>query len=494
MAGSKTKRNFIYNIGYQILSVCLPLISAPYVSRVLGAYNLGVYNYTYSIADYFILLAMLGVKNYGNRQIAMVRDDKKKLSKTFCSIYALQLLSSFVMIVLYFLYICTFAHENRRVSIAQSLYLMTAVVDISWFFFGMEEFKITVTRNAIIKVASLICIFIFVKRRDDLLLYTLILAGSMLAGYISIFPFLKKYVKVIKPTLSEIKQHIKPNLLLFIPVIAVSIFNVMDKIMLGWISSYEQVGLYGNTEKLMRIPLGIITALGTVMMPHMSHMVATGDIERSKKVIEQSMIFIMCMGCALAGGLAGVGHVFAPIFFGEEFVACGTLIMFLSPTVLSLSWANVIRMQYLIPNKMDTEFTISTIIGAVVNIIANMLLIPKYGALGAIWGTLCAETSLTFYQTWVVRKYLPIRRYLSETIPFLIIGIFMCVVVVMMGNHLNGGFGTLVIQILSGVVIYVSLILIYIFTNKKEGIIQFKSMLTSYLETLTEKLVGKTKR
>lgn len=477
------KKNFIYNIGYQLLTVITPLITAPYVSRVLGAYNLGVYNYTYSIADYFILFAMLGVKNYGNRQIAMVRDDKDKLSRTFSAIYGFQLMTFFSMAILYTIYIMIFVHEKMDIAFAQGMYVLTAAVDISWFFGGMEEFKLTVTRNALIKIISLICIFTFVKQRDDLLLYTCILAGSMLTGYISVFPFLRRYIRFRKPSFREVREHIKPNLMLFIPVIAVSIFNVMDKIMLGWMSSYVEVGLYGNTEKLMRIPLGIVTALGTVMMPHMSHMVAVGDTERSKKVIEQSMIFIMCMGCALAGGLAGVGRVFAPIFFGDEFVSCGILIIFLSPTVLSLSWANVIRMQYLIPNKMDTEFTISTIVGAVVNLVVNALLIPKYGALGAIWGTLCAETSLTVYQTWVVRKFLPIRRYLRETVPFVIIGAFMCGMVNLIGDVLNGGFGTLVIQVLSGAIIYIICALIYILFSKQESIVQFKAILISCVQS-----------
>ena len=490
MGGSKIRRNFIYNIGYQVLMVIMPLITAPYISRVLGAYNLGIYNFTYSIADYFILFAMLGVKNYGNRQIAMVRDDKEKLSRTFCAIYGFQLMSSLSMIFLYCCYIALFNQENIAVSIAQGMYILTAAVDISWFFFGMEEFKITVTRNALIKIISIILIFTFVKRRSDLLLYTCILAGSMLAGYISVFPFLRRYVKIRRPKFSEIKEHIKPNLMLFIPVIAVSIFNVMDKIMLGWMSSYDQVGLYGNTEKLMRIPLGIITALGTVMMPHMSHMIATGDTERSKKVIEQSMVFVMWMGCALSSGLAGVGRVFAPIFFGDEFIACGILIIFLSPTVLSLSWANVIRMQYLIPNKMDTEFTISTIIGAVVNLIVNALLIPHYGALGAIWGTLCAETSLTVYQTWVVRKYLPIRKYLSETVSFALTGIIMCIIVNGLGDVLNGGIRTLAVQVLCGVVIYLSITLLYIFKSKQEGVIQLKYMIVNLIGSIHKRLLS----
>lgn len=476
MADNKIKRNFIYNVGYQLLTVITPLITSPYISRVLGAGNLGIHNYTYSVAEFFVMFAMLGTKNYGNRQIAMVRDDRKKLSETFWSIYTFQLLSSAIMVAFYLLYILFFCAENKGIALIQGIYVLTAVADISWFFFGLEEFKITVTRNIIIKIAGLIGIFIFVKSKQDLWLYSFIISGSMLAGYFSVFPFLKRYVHFVKPTLDSIKQHIKPNLFLFIPVIAVGIFNVMDKIMLGWMSDYVQVGYYGNTEKLMRIPLGIITALGTVMMPHMSYMVATGEKEKSKNVIELSMVFIMCMGSALAMGLAGIGRVFAPVFFGEEFIACGSLIIFLSPTVLSLSWANVIRMQYLIPNSMDTQFTISTIIGAIVNLIVNSLLIPKYGALGAVWGTLCAETSLTVYQTYVVREYLPIKRYLLETVPFVFIGLVMGLLVNFIGELMPLGVSTLVIQTLSGVVIYILLTMVYVCFSRFKGVVAFRNV------------------
>ena len=487
MSRNKIKKNYIYNVGYQVLTVIMPLLTSPYVSRVLGAYNLGVYGYTYSIADYFILFAMLGVKNYGNRQIAMVRDDKEKLSRTFWSIYCFQFFTSILMLGLFYGYAVFIAKENQKIFLIQGLYVLTAVVDISWFFFGMEEFKITVTRNALIKIASMVCIFAFVKERNQLWLYTAILAGSMCIGYLSVVPYLRRYVVWIRPSFDDIRKHIKPNLLLFVPVIAVSIFNVMDKIMLGWMSDYVQVGLYQNTEKLMRIPLGIVTALGTVMMPHMSHMIATGEKEKCNKVIELSMVFIMCLGSALAAGLSGIGRVFAPIFFGDEFVECGKLIIFLSPTVLSLSWANVIRMQYLIPNKMDTQFTISTIIGAIVNLVVNTLLIPHYGAIGAIWGTLCAETSLTVYQTYVVRKYLPIKKYLLETLPFVGFGLAMCIIVNFVGDFLDGGFVTLFIQIATGIIVYSSCTLVYLALGKSEGVASFKHMIFGMINTIMKK-------
>lgn len=485
---SKVGKNFLYNIAYQILVVLMPLITSPYVSRVLGAPNLGVYTYTYSVADYFILFAMLGIKNYGNRQIAKVRDDRAQTSATFVNMYSLQLIISTLMIVFYYGYVFIFVKENRLIAIIQGIYVMTAAADISWFFFGMEEFKITVTRNTLIKLCSVAAIFVFVKNADDLWKYTLILSAGMIIGYFSIFPFLKRYVDFVKPTLKGIKSHIKPNLLLFIPVIAVSIFNVMDKIMLGELSSMAEVGYYGNTEKLMRIPLGIITALGTVMMPYMSHMVSIGDVEHSKKTIERSMVFIMFLGCALAAGLAGVGKVFAPIFFGKEFIKCGILVIFISPTVLSLSWANVIRMQYLIPNSMDREFTVSTIIGAVVNLTINSLLIPKMGALGAIIGTVCAEASLTVYQTYVVRKFLPIKRYLSECVWFLVFGILMAMIVNVIGENLGNHFYTLLLQVLVGAVLYLFPCYCYLFISKNPVIADFKNILISEVKCIKDKI------
>lgn len=482
------KINFFYNISYQILVVVLPLITAPYVSRVLGAENIGIYSYTLSIANYFVLFSMLGVKNYGNRQIAKVRDNKEELSKSFISIYTIQLSVSVALALIYIIYVISFVENNQLISIIQLLFVLTGATDITWFFFGMEEFKTTTLRNFLVKICSLVGIFVFVKEKNDLPIYTFILAGSSLAGFLILFPFVKKYISWETITINDIKKHIVPDLRLFIPVIAVSIFNVMDRIMLGNRSTMVQVGLYENTDKLMRIPFGIITAVGTVMMPHMSHMIAKGDVDESKKLIEQSMVMIMCVACSLAAGLAGVGQVFVPLFFGEEFIECGTLITWMSPTILSLSWANVIRMQYLIPNGMDKEFTISTFIGAIVNVIVNYLLIPRYGALGAVIGTICAEYSLTIYQTYVVRRFLPVRKYLLEILPFLIFGILMSFVVSLVGTVLGGGILTLGLQISIGVIVYILLCCIYLLKSNNVVINNMKEIVNNLIHKMIRKM------
>lgn len=335
------KKNFIYNIFYQILVIIIPLITTPYIARVIGAEGVGIQSYTYSIANYFVLFAMLGVNNHGNRSIAMVRDDKEKLSKTFWSIYSLQAIMAIVMIVIYIGYTMSFVMENKIIACIQLIYIISALLDINWFFFGMEQFKITVTRNTIIKLLTMLSIFIFVKDKNDLYLYSLILALGILLSQSILWLYIKKYISFVKVKKEDIIKQIKPNLILFIPVIAISLYKIMDKIMLGSMSNMVQVGFYENSEKIINIPLGIITALGTVMLPKMSNLQAKGLEEESKKYIDLSIQFAMLLAIGSAFGLIGVGPKLIPIFLGSEFISCISIVSLLSVTILFLAWANV---------------------------------------------------------------------------------------------------------------------------------------------------------
>lgn len=487
MAKPDIKKNFIYSTLYQMLVIILPIITTPYVSRVLGAENIGIYSYSYSIAHYFMLMGMLGVKNYGNRCIASIRDDKEKLSRNFFNIYFLQLITTGCVLIVYIGYLILFVRKNLDIAIIQTLYLLTAAADISWFFFGLEEFKLTVMRNTLIKLVNVALVFVLVKTRSDLWKYTLIMSGGLFVGYVSLFPFLKRYVYWIRPTWSEMRQHIKPNLILFIPVIAVGIFNIMDKIMLGWLSNPTQVGYYENAEKMMRIPFGIITALGNVMMPRMTNLRAAGKKKEGRELIEISMCFTMFLACGMAFGLAGVAKVFAPLFFGEEFIASGDLLMALALTILFLSWANVVRTQYLIPNCMDREFTISTIIGAVVNVIINSLLISHMQAMGAVIGTILAEFSVMAYQTFTVRKALPIRKYLKMSCGFLVSGIIMFLLVSYIGQYIGSPIIALISQLCIGFAMYCLLCFGWMCLNRKNQAVQ---VIFQYINSTIRKVVN----
>lgn len=466
------KKNFIYNFSYQILTMILPLITTPYIARVIGPEGVGVQSYTLSIANYFVLFTMLGINNHGNRSIAMVRGDKERLNKTFISIYFVQFIMSILMIALYSIYIIFIAKENKVIFIIQAIYIISALLDINWFFFGMEQFKLTVVRNIVIKLASVVSIFAFVRNSNHLYLYSLILALGTLISQCILWKYLNKYISFVKVSKREVVAQVKPILVLFIPVIAISIYKIMDKIMLGSISSMAQVGFYENSEKIVNIPLGVITALGTVMLPKMSNLYATGNEKEGNKYIGLSIEFVMFISFGAMFGLVGISPVLIPVFLGDKFIECINIVSIISVTILFLAWANVIRTQYLIPKKKDKIYIISTIIGAVINLLINFLLIKKYGAIGAAIGTIFAEASVCIYQSIMVRKELNIKLYIKKVSFYIIPGIIMCISIRILGDILGQSLLTGIIQIGVGGFIYVVLCLIYMILIKNEIIIQ----------------------
>lgn len=465
---SSIKENFIYNVAYQILLVLLPLVTAPYISRTLGATAIGVYSYTNSIAYYFLMIAMLGISNHGNRSIAAVRHDKEKLNKTFSSIYTLQIFTFAIAIIAYSLYIIFGVKQDRLIVGLQMLYVISGLFDISWLFFGLEKFKLTVIRNLLIKLITVLCMFVFVHTPDDLWKYTLIMSVGTLISQLYLWKYVKRYVKFVRVNLHEVFLNIKPVLILFVPVLAYSIYKVMDKIMVGSMSTYEQVGFYQNAEKIVNIPMGIITALGTVMLPRMSNLISLGNKEKTQQYIRISFKFVTVLCSAIGFGLMGVSHILAPVYLGNEFRKCSSIIFMLSITVFFIAWANIIRTQYLIPNHYDKVYLISTIIGAAFNLIANLILIPQFQANGAAIGTIIAEGSVLIVQMVAVRKELPIVKYIVSYSPILLIGIFMMVIVDFMGGNLGENIITLVAQIGIGGAFFCCLVAVYLFFKKDE--------------------------
>ncbi|MCC8088632.1 MAG: flippase [Rikenellaceae bacterium] len=468
MAKTSIKKNFTYQMIYEILVIILPFITSPYISRVLGAENLGEYSYSYSVAYYFVLFSMLGIKNYGNREIARVRDDKKELNRTFSNIFFVHVFFSVICSICYIGYVSVIS-EGQLYAFIQAAYVISAIFDISWFYFGIEKFKLTVTRNTIVKIANVICIFVFVRASGDLWKYCVIMSVGTLLSQLSLWIPLRHYVKIQKPSVSEMKRHVGPLFVLFIPALAVSLYKYMDKIMIGSLSSKVQLGYYENAEKANNIPLTIISAFGTVMMPKMSNLAATGNKKESKRYMKISMEFVMCLAFALAFGIGGVADVFAPVFWGKNFTDCGWLITGLSVTIPFIAFANVIRTQYLIPEKRDKEYLTSVIIGAVVNLTLNSILIPILDAKGAVIGTIAAEVSVCLVQVFVVRNELPVMNYFVKSLPFLGFGVVMSIPLILIEGALGIHLYTLLLQIAVGGLLYLVLCCIY-FTKTKNAV------------------------
>lgn len=459
------RKNLLYNTSYQILNIILPIITTPYISRVLGVNGVGENSYALSIATYFGLLIMLGLNNYGNREIAAIRSDKELLKQKFWSIYYMQLIIGIVVMIVYTLYSCMLS--RTIITLVYMLYVLSYVIDINWLFFGLEEFKITALRSIAIKILSTIAIFLFVKEEHHAYIYGAIISLSMLLSNMVMWPYVVKNINYYKPDFKEIKTHIYPNLVLFVPVISVSIYKILSKIMLGILGSNTELGYYDSVDKIITIPTVLVTSLGVVMLPRMSKIIADKKANKMREYITNSLMFSVMVAVPMCMGLASVADIFVPLFFGMNYEKCIILMRIMLPSCIFLAIANVIRTQYLVPSKKDKIYVLSVIIGAIVNVIFNIFLIPTMGAEGATWSLLFAEVSVCTYQVIAVRKELPIGVYIKKIMPYILIGIAMYMVVTYAHIQIDNLYIELLYKICLGAIIYMlPSTIIFIIQNK----------------------------
>ena len=457
------KKNFIYQTGYQVLATALPLITTPYINRVLGAEQLGTYTYAANIANYFTIFAMLGFNNYGSKMIAATKHNENELAHTFSSIRKLQCLMATVVVAIYLLFVSLCIPDNKPLYFIESLWIINCFIDINWFFWGLEKVKLTVTRNLIIKLITLLGIFIFVKTRKDILIYAFILVIGTILSDVYLVSQVKKYVKGTRTTFYEIIIHIKPCIALFIPVVAMSIYQQMDKTMLGLLSTYEQVGYYSSADKIVNIPLGIITGLGTVSLPRIVSLISENKTMEYKKVVQKSISLVMFMCSAIAFGILAVSQEFVPLFFGSEFLPCVSLISFLAFVIFFKAISTVLVNQILIPNDNEKYYIISVFVGAFINLILNYSLIRQFDAVGAVYATLISELIVCFVQIFVCFKYLNVLKMLGKNFPYIILGMLMYASVRGVAEHITNIslFKRHVIEILVGGAFFGGACLVY---------------------------------
>ena len=425
---ARTRTNIAYNFAYQLLVLALPLVTAPYLSRVIGAEGVGVYSYSYSIASYFVYIAMLGLNNYGNRSIAACRERREDVSRTFWSIYTMQALCSFVAISLYGVYSVTLA-GNFEIALMQGLYVISALFDINWFFFGIEQFRLTVLRNALVKCVATVLIFVFVKSVEDIGLYVGIMCGSFLVSQLCLWPFLARYADFYRPKLADIVIHIKPNLVLFVPVVAVSMYNILSKIILGYMAGTEEVGYFENAVKIASVPVTLVSAVGAVMLPRTSALIARGDFVSASRHTEKTLLIVMAFTSLAGFGIPAIAVPFSELFYGPGFETSGYCLAVLSAAIPLLGFGNVIRTQYILPKARDSVFLWSALCGAFVNLSIKIALVPHIGALGAAIASVGAEIAVLAYQLIRIRREIPMKRYLMHAGAFVFIGAAMGVVV-----------------------------------------------------------------
>lgn len=459
MTQKSIKKNYLYNVSYQVLLLVVPFITIPYLSRILGAAGIGTYSYTESIVSYFTLFATLGIATYGKREISYVQDDRKKRSKIFWETKVLEGITSLLCFFVYIIFAMN--QENSALYLVLSFNILAVTMDVAWFFQGMEEFGKIVLRNFLFKILNIIYIFIFIRQREDLVLYLLGSALFLFLGSVSLWFAIPKYVD--KPCIRELRpfSHIKVVLTLFIPTIAIQIYTVLDKTMIGIIThnSFEN-GYYEQAIQISKMLLTLVTALGTVMIPRIGFHFEHGEDEKVRNYMYRAYRFVWFLGVPLCLGLVGISGNFVGWFYGEGFEKVIPLLQILSLLILAIGINNVTGMQYLIPTKRQNIFTGTVILGALTNFVMNLLLIPRYQAIGAAIASVVAETIIAIVQLIIVRKEFSIWGVIGSSKNYLFAGTGMLLLLLWMGNRLESTILNTMIMGLAGSSVYFLILMI----------------------------------
>ncbi len=454
-----TRKNAAYNVAYRVFSLLLPLVTAPYLDRVVGKDGVGLYSGAWAWSEIFCLIGLLGLADYGVRTIAQARDDREKLDRTFSGIWQMQLMVASFALLFWFGYVFLIAGEEKTIALHMTMMSVSCLCNFEWCLMGLDQFKSIALRNTFVKIAAAASAFIFVKSIDDLWIYGFVWSLATLIGNLSCALTLKGKVSYHRVSMKETLKHLRPCAVLFISVAAVSVYRKMDKIMVLYIAGKDQNGLYESAEKIVYCLSGFISAIGTVMMAKVSNLQEKGETEKIARNIDKSMNLIICMVSAMAFGLAAVAERFAPLFY-EKAAASGVLMIPLGFTLIMIGFANVIRTQVVLPQKRDHILVKSVCSGAAVNLIVNACLIRSMGSMGAVVGTLAAELTVPVVQFIILRKELPYKRFMGYVLAYAVIGGIMMVCVRLVAGLLPvNNWVNLGIMTVTGVAVYGALCL-----------------------------------
>ncbi len=390
------KVNFILSTAYQVMIFILPLITKPYFSRVLRPEGLGIYSYTQSYQTYFSMFAALGTMAYGTREIARARDDLERRTRLFWEIELMTVITSTICLGAWILFIL--AKEKYRIYyIVLTMGIFSTMFDISWFFNGLEEFKYTVSKNAFFKIVGVILLFIFVRSREDLPIYAGILIGSTMLGNLSMWLYVKRFTVPVDFKTLNIKPHFKETLIYFIPSIATSVYTVLDKTLIGLLTHNEaQNGFYEQTTEMVNMMKALtFTSLNNVLGARISYLFENKQYQEIKERIRLSINYILYLGIGMCFGLMAVASRFVPWFYGPGYDEVATMLQLMSPIVVVIGISGCLGTQYFTPSgkrKLSARFIIA---GACINLVLNLILIPRFLGNGAIAASLAAELLIT---------------------------------------------------------------------------------------------------
>ena len=457
----KIKRNFILNTIFQVMRLLTPLVVTPYISRVLGVDGVGIFSYTYSVQYYFSIFAVLGTVGYGAREIARQRDDKEKLSCLFWEIWLLAVCTSLVSLSVWtILILCSGQYQIYYLIL--TFYVLAAMVDISWFYTGLEKFPVIVLRNIALRLTEVALVFLLVKKPEHLYIYFLIMAGGTFLGNVSLWGGMGKNLAKVRWREIRPFRHLKGTLVFFLPTIATSIYTVLDKTLIGLITkNTAENGAYEQATKIIDVAKAVsFVSLNTVLGPRSAYLFAQKKIDEAQNNLKSSLSFMLMLGVGMSCGIIGVADIFVPWFYGEGFEGVVLLLRCLAPIIVVITISNALGYQYYDPAGLRLKSAKYLVVGACCNLVLNCLLIPKFAGAGAVIGSVASEFVISALYLKNCDGYLRLGELIRMGWKKLAAGIVMLVFLLYRQNAYQPVVLDMVLLVVQGVAVYFAMLII----------------------------------
>ena len=412
---NRTSVNFIFYIGYQVLIYLIPFIVSPFLTRTLKEDSLGLFSFSNSIITYFFLLANLGIAKYGQRAIADKNNDQKS---TFWSLFFDHLIFSFLSIAIFLVFLFTVFRTQVNIYAICVLYIVSALFDVTWLFYGRENFKIVTIVNGFFSIIKMVLIFALIRNESHLLIYQILYYGAFLLSNLTIFLIALHYVG--KPQFDKqlMLKHIKPLLFFSLTVVAITLYTVFDKTIIGLFYEKSEVAFYEYADKIIAIPKMLLLTIGTVLFPKMCSLTSCDEQQKIFQIHKISLFFSIGIGIGAIFGLLAIGKPLIVLYYGENFATSGDYVLFMTPLIIFITLGDVFRTQFIIPRKNDGFYLFSVLLSAVINLVLSFALIKPLGVLGVIIGSVTAEAVGCIVQIIYCRNSTNFKKMLEYLIVF----------------------------------------------------------------------------
>ena len=452
------KVNYLYNMLNTVTGLLFPLIAFPYASRIMLADGIGQVNFYQSIIHYISLLTCLGIPMYAVRKIASIRDnivERNKVAAEIIILHAILSLLGYVAVAL----LTAFVAEIRvdiPLFLILSLTIFFTAIGCEWFYQGIEDFKYITIRGLIVKTVGLVLLFVFVREKEDILWYAGYLVFGTLGGNIFNFIRLRKFISWRSLPIRQLHPlaHLKPALHIFVLNLITSLYVNLNPVMLGFMADNTSVGFFTAATKLSHVTLSLVSALGTVMLPRLSNLVSTGQKEKFDELSQKAITLALALTLPLTAGLIITAKDLIPLFCGDSYAPAILTLQIISPIVVMIGLSNVLGIQVLYPQGQENKVILCTGIGALVNLLLNIVFIPKLTQDGAAISTVLAETAVTVFMIFIGRKYIPIKWKNKAFLNYLVATCVMTVIVAFMSNLFDTRLANFAISTLVGMFTY----------------------------------------